>query len=208
MIDLHLDETLDPSVQNLAELSRLTIERGLQGRVAASHCCSLSVAPSAVRTDALERAATANIHVIALPLTNLYLQGRETGLRGLAPVAKFLAAGVNVACGSDNVQDPFLPAGNADPLLAAQVLGVAAHLADPDYLLEAVTLRAARAIGLPAETDWCRPTAPASFVVADCQPEDDPVACLAVRPLTVYKGHVVRRPGDGMCNLPPIRKSA
>ena len=208
MIDFHLDETLDPAVQNLAELAALTIERGLQGRVAASHCCSLSVAPAAVRAQALERAAAAGIHAIALPLTNLYLQGRGTGLRGVAPVAELLAAGVNVACGSDNVQDPFLPAGNADPLLAAQMLGVTAQLADPGYLLEAVTLRAAKAIGFAAEPDWCRPAAPASFIVADCDPEDDPVSCLAPRPLTVYNGRVVRRPGDGASGLPPIRKHA
>ncbi len=208
MVDFHLDETLDPAVQNLAELAALTIERGLQGRVAASHCCSLSVAPADVRAQALERAAAAGIHAIVLPLTNLYLQGRDTGLRGLAPIAELLAAGVNVACGSDNVQDPFLPAGNADPLLCAQVLGVAAQFADPNYLLEAVTVRAAKAIGLDAQADWCCPGAPASFVVADCHPEDDPVACLAPRPLSVYNGRVVRRPGDDMCSLPPIRKSA
>jgi cytosine deaminase len=206
MVDLHLDETLDPAVQNLAELAGITIERGLHGRVAASHCCSLSVAPAGVRAQALALAASADIHVIALPLTNLYLQGRETGLRGLAPVAELLAAGVNVACGSDNVQDPFLPAGNADPFLSAQVLGVAAHLADPGYLLEAVTLRAARAIGLDAQSEWCRPGAPASFIVADCDPRDDPVACLVPRPLSVYNGRVVRRPDDGAFGLPAIRK--
>ena len=41
-----------------------------------------------------------------------------------------------------------MPMGNADPLLAAQVLGLATQLADTRYLLEAVTWRAARAMGL------------------------------------------------------------
>lgn len=208
MIDLHLDETLDPAVQNLEELARITIERGLQNRVAASHCCSLSAVTAAARAPAVAACARAGIHVISLPLTNLYLQGRDNGLRGIPPVAELLAAGVNVACGSDNVQDPFLPAGNADPLLAAQVLGIAAQLADRDYLLEAVTLRAARAIGLDAQADWCRPGAPASFIVADCGPHDDPVACLAPRPLSVRNGRVIRRPGDGACRLPPIHEPA
>lgn len=203
-VDLHLDETLDPAVQNLAELARLTLEHGMQGRVAASHCCSLSVAPAAARAEALALAAEARIHVIALPLTNLYLQGRDSGLRGLPPVAEMLAAGINVACGSDNVQDPFLPAGNADPLLAAQVLGVAAQLADPAFLLEAVSLRAAAAMGIPHNADWCRAGAEASFAIADCSPEDDPVACLAPRPLVVFNGRVVRRPGDRTHDLPPI----
>lgn len=205
MVDLHLDETLDPAVQNLAELGRLTLRHGLQGRIAASHCCSLSVAAPAQRAEAIRLAAEASIHVIALPLSNLYLQGRDSGLRGVAPVAELLAGGVNVACGSDNVQDPFLPTGNADPLLAAQMLGLAAHLADSRYLLEAVSLRAARAIGLSAASDWCRPAAPACFAIADCGPQDDPVACIAPRPLVVFNGRVVRRPADGVHDLPPIR---
>lgn len=196
LVDLHLDETLDPSVQNLAELARLTEEHALQGRVTASHCCSLAVASPAARAEAIARAAAAGIHVIALPLSNLYLQGRDSGLRGIAPVAELLAGGVNVACGSDNVQDPFMPMGNADPLLAAQVLGLAAQLADTRYLLEAVTWRAARAMGLEGEPEWCRPSAPASFAIADCGPEDDPVACLTARTLVVHKGRVVLRPDD------------
>lgn len=204
MVDLHLDETLTPAVQNLAGLARLTRRYGLEGRVVASHCCSLSVAAPADRARAIEAAAQARLHVIALPLTNLYLQGRDTGLRGVAPVAALLAGGVNVACGSDNVQDPFLPGGNADPLLAAQVLGLAAHIADPCYLLESVSSRARRAMGMAAEPDWCAPGAEASFALVDCAAEDDAVACLAPRPLVVFKGRVVRSPGDSACDFPPI----
>lgn len=204
LVDLHLDETLDPSVQNLAQLARLTEEHGLQGRVTASHCCSLGVASPAARADAITRAAAADIHVIALPLSNLYLLGRESGLRGVAPVAELLAGGVNVACGSDNVQDPFMPMGNADPLLAAQVLGLATQIADTRYLLEAVTWRAARAMGLDAEPEWCRASATASFALADCSAEDDPVACLAARPLVVRNGRVLRRPGESPV-LPPLQ---
>lgn len=205
MVDLHLDETLDPSVQNLADLARLTLKHGLRGRVAASHCCSLSVATPAQRTEAIALAAEAVIHVIALPLSNLYLQGADSGLRGLAPVRELLAGGVNVACGSDNVQDPFLPAGNADPLLAAQVLALACHIADCRFLQEAVTVRAAQAMGLSSSSDWCAPGAPASFAIADCGPNDDPVALLAARPLVVFKGRIVRRPDDSACELPPLR---
>ncbi|MBM3357670.1 MAG: amidohydrolase family protein [Betaproteobacteria bacterium] len=205
MVDLHVDETLDPAVQNLPELARLTRRFGLQGRVTASHCCSLSVTPAAARAETIRLIAEAQIHVIALPLTNLYLQGRDSGLRGVAPVAELLAGEVNVACGSDNVQDPFLPVGNADPLLAAQVLGLAGQLADSRYLLESVSSRAAAAMGISVSPDWCTAGAAASFSVADCGPADDPVACLPPRPLVVFNGRVVRKPGDGTHDLPPIR---
>src|SRR5687768_12168983 len=164
------------------------------------HTCALPIS----RADAIERAARAGIHVIALPLSNLYLQGRDSGLRGVAPVAELLAAGVNVACGSDNVQDPFMPMGNADPLLAAQVLGLAAHLSDTRVLLDTVTWRAARAMGLDAGPDWCRAGAPASFAVTDCGADDDPVARLPSRPLVVREGRIVRRPGEHAA-LPPLQ---
>lgn len=205
MADLHLDETLDPAVQNLPALARLVREHALEGRVVASHCCSLSAASPVKRAEAIRLAAEARLHVIALPLTNLYLQGRDSGLRGVAPVAELLAGGVNVACGSDNVQDPFLPSGNADPFLAAHVLGLAGQLADPRYLLEAVSYRAAAALGIATSQEWCRPQAPASFCIADCEPGEDPVASLALRPLVIYKGRAVRCPEMHAQHLPPIR---
>ena len=59
-------------------------------------------------------------------------------------------------------------------------------------------------MGIPGGTGWCAAGAPASFSVADCAATDDPVACLAPRPLVIFKGRVVRAPGESACGLPPI----
>jgi cytosine deaminase len=71
-------------------------------------CCGLA-----------ERMALHNIRVVALPLTNGWLLGRQdfaTPLRRpLAPIRQLQRAGVCVAVGGDNVQDPWFPAGNFDP---------------------------------------------------------------------------------------------
>jgi cytosine deaminase len=58
-------------------------------------------------------------------------------------------AGVTVAGGGDNVQDPFNPLGRADPLETAGLLVAAAHLR-PAEAYEAVSTAARQVMGLPA----------------------------------------------------------
>ena len=63
--------------------------------------------------------AAAGISVVALPHTNLFLQGREQQQsmpRALTAVKAQRAAGVNVCAGADNLQDPFNPMGRGAPL--------------------------------------------------------------------------------------------
>ena len=87
---------------------------------------------------------TAGISVIALPHTNLFLQGREHQSRmprALTAVTALRAAGVNVAAGADNLQDPFNPVGRGDPLETAGLMVMAAHLL-PDEALATVTAAA------------------------------------------------------------------
>ena len=48
--------------------------------------------------------------------------------RGLTAVAALREAGVNVAAGADNLQDPFNPVGRACPFETAGLMIMAAHL--------------------------------------------------------------------------------
>lgn len=139
--DLHLDETVDPSRFQLESLAAAVLARGLEGRVTASHCCSLaSVDPeSAQRTIA--KVAAAGITVIALPALNLYLEDRGDRTprrRGITLVRELAEAGVPVRFASDNVGDVFYPYGDADPLEAAWLAAVGAHVDDEDVLLAGV----------------------------------------------------------------------
>jgi cytosine/creatinine deaminase len=79
--------------------------------------------------------------VIVLPATNLYLQDRGSVTprqRGLTLVRELLDAGVGVRFGSDNVGDVFYPYGDADPLEAAFLASIGAHLEDEDALLAGI----------------------------------------------------------------------
>jgi cytosine deaminase len=110
---------------------------------------SLSIQDSAYQKMVAAQVAEADIRVIVLPQTNLYLQSRQTTVaapRAIAPVDVLRDAGVKVGAGADNLQDPFNPMGRADPLETASLLVLAAHqLTLP--ALHLVTTGAAQATG-------------------------------------------------------------
>lgn len=150
-IDLHTDETLDPSARGLAQLAEL-VSSGFDHQVTASHCVSLAMQPEAQQRATAEAVAAAGIGVVALPHTNLFLQGRGHSPmpRGLTAVAELRAAGVRVAAGADNLQDPFNPVGRACPFETAGLMVMTAHLL-PNQAWAAVSEIAASVVGLGAQ---------------------------------------------------------
>ena len=149
-IDLHTDETLDPSVLTLRELARQVSDKGFDRTVAASHCVSLGMQPPEVQAAVAAEVAAAGVSVITLPQTNLFLQGRDDPVgtpRGLTAIDALLDAGAVVAAGADNVQDPFNLVGRSDPLETAALMVMAGHRL-PDDAYDMVSNVARRAMGL------------------------------------------------------------
>jgi cytosine deaminase len=150
-LDLHTDETLDGDVDGLSQLAELVVATGFQLPVTASHCVSLGMQSTDRQREVADAVAAAGIAVVALPSTNLYLQGRghqQAMPRGVTAVRALREAGVVVAAGADNVQDPFNPLGRACPFETAALMVLTAHLPPEDAWL-CVTEMAARATGLP-----------------------------------------------------------
>ena len=150
-LDLHVDETLDPTMTRLVDLARLVSERGFDDPVTASHCVSLSMQSLADQERIARSVAEAQIAVVPLPQTNLFLQGWEHPQampRGITPIDVLRRNGVVVAAGGDNVQDPFNPMGRSDPFETAALLVMAAHQR-PDEAFAMVSDEARRALGLP-----------------------------------------------------------
>lgn len=140
-VDVHLDETVDPERFQLELLADATLARGLEGRVTASHCCALASVDARTARRAIDKVAAAGITVIALPALNLYLEDRGGATprrRGITLVQELAEAGVPVRFGSDNVCDVFYPYGDADPLEAAWLAALAAHVDDEELLLAGV----------------------------------------------------------------------
>jgi cytosine deaminase len=107
LVDIHLHDEGSLGMYTLHVLARMTRERGLQGRVAASHCFCLAAADHDAVRRALDALAQAQIGVIVNP---------RPVPRPMIDPALLSAHGVTAAVASDNVQDAWWPFGDGDLL--------------------------------------------------------------------------------------------
>ena len=148
-LDLHTDEHTDAHRVSLEDLAERVMATKFANSVTASHCVSLGMQTEEVQQRISEKVALANIGIITLPYTNLFLQGRENLTappRGLTAISKLRTAGVRVAAGADNLQDPFNPLGSGDPLETAALMVLAAHQL-PGDAFDAISNTAKSVIG-------------------------------------------------------------
>ena len=73
-LDVHVDEHGDGTSDSLLALARMTLQNSYQGKVTASHCCSLSLASPEHFQSTVKCLQEAEISVVSLPACNLYLQ--------------------------------------------------------------------------------------------------------------------------------------
>ena len=116
--DFHVDETMDASSETLRMIAETALEIGFEKPIVVGHCCSLSTQDEARAMDTLDLVAKAGIHVVSLPMCNLYLQDRHAHRtprgRGSTLVHEMKARGSNVSFASDNTRDPFYAYGDLD----------------------------------------------------------------------------------------------
>ena len=170
-LDFHVDEGLDEDACGLRAIAELVIQNKFHGKVTCGHACSLSMQHRADAEQTLRLCAQAGIHLVALPSTNLYLQGawdQTPVARGLTRLMEAAALNVATSIATDNVADGFFPYGSYD-LLDTFALGVqVGHLSPADAWLPAVCTRPAVAMGLP----WDGKIAvgcPADFILLDAR---------------------------------------
>jgi cytosine deaminase len=194
-IDLHLDEHLDVNNLHFEAVIRRTRAHAMQGRVVASHSCALAALPPGEAQRIIDGLAAAGIGVITLPAANLFLQGREAerlAPRGLTRVNELSAAGVTVACASDNIQDPFVPTGSGDMLEIARWTLLAAHLGSHELAraFDMASVNPARLLGL--ENDYgLRAGARADLLITDADDAAGLVAGGALARTVLFGGVLV-----------------
>jgi cytosine deaminase len=191
LIDLHTDETLDVGVLTLRDYAQIV--SGYDGAVsaAASHCVSLGMQPDDVQREVADAVARAGISVITLPQTNLFLQSRgvtTASPRGLTAISTLRAAGVNVAGGADNLQDPFNTVGRADPMETAALLVMAGHL-PAEQAYELVSTASRIAMGL--EPVSVSPGSPAELLAVDATTVREAIATAPGTRRVFHRGRLV-----------------
>ena len=158
-LDLHVDENDNPANEVLRLVAEAVLRHGFTFPVACGHCCTLAKQAPARAQSTIALVREARIHIVSLPLCNLYLQDRRTAgtafprtpqWRGLTLVHDLLDAGVPVACAGDNVRDAFHEFGDYDMLEVYQqsirIAHLDARLADS---IRVVTSTPADLMGLP-----------------------------------------------------------
>ena len=188
-IDLHIDEAQTGPAEGLHQLLRVLDHQPVSVPITCSHASSMALLSPRRLRSLIARMAKHRLQVVALPLTNGWLLGRTPQctplVRPLAPILQLQQGDVRVAVGGDNVQDPWYPAGNFDPLaLMAQSLPLA-QLAPWDRLgLMPFTTDAARVLNL----SWdgvLRPGAPADLLVLQAATWQEALSCPPAREVVV-----------------------
>ena len=147
-LDLHADENMRPASSDLEHLADIVLRANLSHQINASHCVALSSRSEADIDLIAAKVAAAHITVTALPQTNLFLQERGVSTnpaRAITPIHRLHRAGVCVAGGADNLQDPFNLIGRADPLEIASLLMISAHVT-ADIAMQMISTDAHQAV--------------------------------------------------------------
>ncbi|WP_460774631.1 amidohydrolase family protein [Microbacterium sp. GXF7504] len=190
-VDLHADETLAPEAGDLLRLAERTRDWPAARTRAAGHCVSLAMVEPDRLDHVLRASAEASVSIITNPLTNLYLQGWRHPVatpRGIPPLRTVIDAGVTLAAGGDNVQDPFNPLGNGDMVDVVAALVLAGHLAPAEAWR--VTAAGGRDVfGLPRADG--RPGDPADLLLVRARTVAEAVAERAPDRVVIRAGRVV-----------------
>lgn len=200
-VDMHADFADNPADQRFAAtgyIARKTIELGYQGRVALGHVTSLASLPRKRLAPLIGLLREADITIVTLPATDVYLGGRNDVVnprRGLAPVRALSDSGVNVAYSSNNIRNAYTPFGKADPLQIGNLLAHLVQYGTPDQqrkILKMSTHNAARAVGL-ADDYGLAVGKPADFMILDTLSIGDAILDMPARSWVFKRGRVVAR---------------
>jgi len=194
-IDMHVDETDDPTARTLEMLADQTMDNGYEGRVTAGHTCALAAYPDDYARAVIAKARQARMNMITNPATNLMLQGRldhQPKRRGITRVGELLAAGLNVSFGQDCIRDTFYPFGRDDPLEVALITAHAAHLSQPDEIEQLFAMPTVNAAQLLRLTDYgLEPGKAADVVIIDTTDATEAIRLQSPRRWVIKKGRVV-----------------
>ena len=202
-IDLHIDESQSCPAAGVKLLLEVLGRIKNEISITCSHVSSMALLREKSISNLAKEMAEKKLNVVALPLTNSWLLGRNersTSIkRPLAPIFQLQKAGVVVSVGGDNVNDAWFPFTNFDPINLMAFSMPIAHLTPWERLgLSPFTSSAASILNL----QWdgvLQKGSPADFVLLD---SNSWVKALSERP----KRRVVVN-GEFLNELPKNKKS-
>ncbi|PZO53202.1 MAG: amidohydrolase [Phormidesmis priestleyi] len=194
-VDFHLDFLDDDAPLLLPVVVRETVRRGWQSRVCLGHMTRLAgLDPTELKAMAA-MLADADISVLALPASDLYMMARKDThnvRRGIAPIQQLADRGVNSAIATNNIQNLFTPFGDGDLLkictLVAQILQLGTT-ASHEACLAMVTTKAAQAIGI--RNRGIESGKAADLVILDAKSASEAIGAAPPSRTTIKNGRIV-----------------
>ncbi len=210
-VDFHVDETMDGTANTLAAIAQKVIDLDFQRTVVVGHLCSLSTMEAAQADRTMDLVARAGLHVVSLPMCNLYLQDRYAARtprnRGITLVHEMKARGIPVSFASDNTRDPFYAYGDLDMLEVMREATRIGHLdhSDPDWT-RAFTTAPAAACGFAAPS--LAPGAPADLVICRARTWTELFARPQSDRIVLRGGRQIDRTLPDYADLDPLMETA
>lgn len=209
--DFHVDETLDTASNTLRMIAQAVLDTGFAAPVVVGHCCSVSAMAEDRALETLDLVARAGLHVVSLPMCNLYLQDRHAGrtprMRGITLVHEMRARGINVSFASDNTRDPFYAYGDMDML---EVLREATRIGQLDHAgpewVQSALANPARACGFAAPS--LVPGAPADLVICRARDWNELYARPQADRIVIRSGRQIDRTLPDYAELDPLMRTA
>src|SRR3954453_14016367 len=195
-IDVHCDETDDPSSRFLEVMADDTVKFGLAGRVTASHCTAMGSYEPYYSSKLHGFLRRAGINIVVNPYANSLIQGRldvYPKRRGFVQLKELLRAGVNVSLGNDVIMDPWYLMGKADLVDAAHLalhFTYMSGLEEIPEMLRCATVRGARTLGIEDEYG-IEEGKPADLVVFDAPDPVEVIRLRAARRWVIRRGRVI-----------------
>ena len=189
-IDIHLDVGDTPEGMDIHLVCELTEQYRRGGRVAVGHMAKLSTMPPGEVAALARRLAETGVAVTVLPLTDLFVMGRDQDhnvRRGVANANFLVEHGVNCSLSTNNVLNPVTPYGDCSLIRMANLHANVLQISQPAQLREIFAMLTERSARLLNLTDYGIAVGnPADFVVIDAGSPEQAVAEIR-QPLAVFK---------------------
>jgi cytosine deaminase len=186
-IDIHLHDGGTLGAFELELIIERTRATGLAGKVTVSHAYALGQVDPAYQDRLAAGLAETGITITTAAVFNF----------PVPPIKKLRAAGVNIACGHDDIRDLWSPYGTGDMLERAMHVAYRSTFRrdeDIEIALAAATYGGARALGL--ESYGLALGAAADLVVLAAETPAAAVVTRPVRDLVLKAGRIVARAGS------------
>jgi len=189
-IDIHLDVGDAPEAMDIHLVCELTEQYRRGGRVAVGHMAKLSTMPPSEVAALARRLADTGVAVTVLPLTDLFVMGRDQDhniRRGVADANFLVEHGVDCSLSTNNVLNPVTPYGDCSLLRMANLHANVLQIAQPAQLREIFAMLTERSARLLNLTDYGTVIGnPADIVVIDAGSPEQAVAEIR-QTLAVFK---------------------